>query len=184
MPMRVREILAATDFSTLGDAAVRVAREYAACFDARVHLVHVAPSGELGIPELLARIAGESGPTVPITFAAISGDPAEEIVRYARARGIDLIVVGTHGRSGFTRLLLGSVAERVLRQAPCPVLTVPRQAEEPAAKTLAASPSTTPAARCVVCANPSVDLICEPCRARIRGEALEHKQREERAGRT
>jgi nucleotide-binding universal stress UspA family protein len=185
--MRVREILAATDFSDLGDAAVRVAREYAAGFDARVHLVHVAPSGELGHPELLARIARDPGPTVPIIVAATSGDPAEEIVRYARTRGIDLIVVGTHGRSGFTRLLMGSVAERVLRQAPCPVLTVPRQAEEPAVTTVAASPSTAPiapTARCVVCANPSVDLICEPCRARIRGEALEHKQREERAGRT
>jgi nucleotide-binding universal stress UspA family protein len=52
------------------------------------------------------------------------GDPATEILKYARDHGIDLIICGTHGRSGFDRFALGSVAEAVVRKAPCPVLTV------------------------------------------------------------
>jgi nucleotide-binding universal stress UspA family protein len=52
------------------------------------------------------------------------GDPADAIVRLVQERGVDLIVMGTHGRSGLSHILLGSVAEKVLRQAPCPVLTV------------------------------------------------------------
>jgi nucleotide-binding universal stress UspA family protein len=54
----------------------------------------------------------------------MSDDPAEEIVNYAATNGIDLIVLGTHGRGGMAHLLLGSVAEKVVRTAPCPVLTV------------------------------------------------------------
>lgn len=56
---------------------------------------------------------------------AIAGDPAAKIVTRARELGVDLIVMGTHGRTGLPRLLMGSVAEGVLRQAPCPVLLVP-----------------------------------------------------------
>ena len=52
------------------------------------------------------------------------GSPFLEIVRYAKDKNIDLIVLGTHGRSGLSHVLLGSVAERVVRKAPCPVLTV------------------------------------------------------------
>jgi len=137
--MAVREILAATDFSELADAAVTVAREYASGLGARLHLVHVAPSGELELSDLVARLAAAG-------VAAIPGDPAEEIVRYARVRGIDLIVVGTHGRHGFTRRLLGSVADKVLRQAPCPVLAVPQQTPPPASATAGPEPreDTTP----------------------------------------
>src|SRR5262249_7953655 len=54
----------------------------------------------------------------------VEGDPGREILRAARETGADLIVMGTHGRTGLTRLLTGSVAEKVLRKAPCPVLTV------------------------------------------------------------
>jgi nucleotide-binding universal stress UspA family protein len=61
------------------------------------------------------------------------GDPAEEIIRYATASEIDLIVMGTHGRTGLDRLLMGSVAEKVLRGAPCSVLVakLPRAVAEP-----------------------------------------------------
>ena len=62
---------------------------------------------------------------MPVVIASHRGDPAEEIVRYAKAHGIHLIVLGTHGRTGVSRVLMGSVAERVIRTAPCPVLTVP-----------------------------------------------------------
>ncbi len=65
------------------------------------------------------------GPDVPVTVAGTGGDPAEEILGYAQRHPIDLIVVGTQGRTGVSRVLLGSVAERVVRGARCPVLVVP-----------------------------------------------------------
>jgi hypothetical protein len=102
--------------------------------------------------------------------------------RYAREHGIDLIVVGTHGRTGMSRALW-AVAERVIRTAPCPVLAVPFPAGRPA-ESEAGTAAPVTISRCVVCAATSPDLICEPCRARIRGEALRHKQADERTGRT
>ncbi|MBI1847845.1 MAG: universal stress protein [Candidatus Rokubacteria bacterium] len=179
--MSVHEILLATDFSDPADAAALVAREYADRFDARVHLFHVLRSGEQEVTRLLTHLRGTLGERIPVTIASTLGDAADEIVRYARARGIDLIVLGTHGRTGLSRAILGSVAERVIRHAPCPVLAVPaRPAAMPGAPL---APPTERLSRCLVCAQPSRDLICEPCRAKIRGEALEHKMREERAGR-
>lgn len=65
---------------------------------------------------------------IAVRWAVQVGAPFEEIVKVAEAEGVDMIVMGTHGRSGLNRLLLGSVAERVIRLAPCPVLTV-RQPE-------------------------------------------------------
>jgi nucleotide-binding universal stress UspA family protein len=52
------------------------------------------------------------------------GEPAEEIIRFAKEENVDMIVMGTHGRTGFSRLLMGSVTEQVVRGAPCPVLTI------------------------------------------------------------
>jgi nucleotide-binding universal stress UspA family protein len=60
----------------------------------------------------------------PVRSRTLSGDPAAEIVRHAREERCDLVVIGTHGRAGIPRLVLGSVAERVARQCPCPVLVV------------------------------------------------------------
>ena len=62
-------------------------------------------------------------PTVPYEHRLITGDPATAIARLAEEEQADLIVMGTHGRTGLTRLLMGSVAEAVVRRAPCPVLT-------------------------------------------------------------
>lgn len=61
---------------------------------------------------------------IPVSHVLLEGDPASEIVRYGRDAGIDVIVMGTHGRTGVERLLMGSVAEKVLRDAPCSVLVV------------------------------------------------------------
>ena len=63
-------------------------------------------------------------PGIQVNHCLLEGDPADEIVRYGRDAGIDLIVMGTHGRTGLERLLMGSVAERVLRDASCSVLVV------------------------------------------------------------
>ena len=183
----IQEILIATDFSDAADAALRLAVEHARRFGARLHLLHVLHPGEVEITRLIAAAAAEAGPDVPVVVTSARGDPATEILRYAGSHAIDLVVVGTHGRSGFSRLLLGSVADRVVRNAACPVLAVPSPAS--ARATAAASATDVEdaapavARACLVCARPSADLICEPCRAHIRGEAIEHKQREERAGR-
>lgn len=63
-------------------------------------------------------------PRIPVHHVFLEGDPATEIVRYAQDAGIDLIVMGTHGRTGLERLLMGSVAEKVMREAKCSVLVV------------------------------------------------------------
>lgn len=70
--------------------------------------------------EAMERLAGD----VSVRTSQVEGSPAQEIVEYAEDEGIDLVVMGTHGRSGVDRLLLGSVAERVVRTSPVPVLTV------------------------------------------------------------
>ena len=78
-------------------------------------------------------------PKVPVEHVMLVGDEATEIIRLAADKAVDLIVMGTHGRSGIGRMLMGSVAEKVVRRAPCPVLTVKqpvrvvRKAAEPAA---------------------------------------------------
>ncbi|HEY7362799.1 MAG TPA: universal stress protein [Methylomirabilota bacterium] len=174
----MRQILFATDFSACSEEARRVARDYAWQLGARIHLLHVVwPTADPTPKPQLQALAAEFGSDVPVVTAVESGMPvAERIVDYAERHAIDLIVLGTHGRTGVSRVLIGSVAERVVRTAPCPVLTVPcrlrRGPDEAPAAAL-------PAYHCPVCARPSEDLICEPCRARIRGEALERKRREE-----
>jgi nucleotide-binding universal stress UspA family protein len=65
-----------------------------------------------------------AGDGVPTATHVLTGQPAHTIVEHARTGGFDLIVMGTHGRTGFSHLFVGSVAERVVRRAPCPVLTV------------------------------------------------------------
>lgn len=103
----------------VGDSATQVAREFPLGLDAslvdaeRERLLKIlTPAEQLAIhPE----------------FVMCTGSPAEEIVRCATEREVDLIVMGTHGRGGVSHLLLGSVAEKVIRTAPCPVLVI-RQA--------------------------------------------------------
>jgi nucleotide-binding universal stress UspA family protein len=179
----IRQILFATDLSPASETAAHTALEFARRFGATVHLLHVVlPGTATETPPLLGTLADEFKRSVPVTSAVESGSPATQIVRYAEQKHIDLIVIGTHGRTGMTRVLIGSVAERVVRTAPCPVLTVAaRQAAGPVAVEGETRALASP--RCVVCASPSEDLICEPCRARIRGEVVERKQKEERAGR-
>jgi nucleotide-binding universal stress UspA family protein len=179
----VREILVATDFSDEAEAALRHAVEYARRFGARLHLLHVFSPGEVEVTRLLADAAALAAPDVPVIVSSTGGDPAEEILRYAQRHPIDLIIMGSHGRSGFSRLLLGSIAERVLREATRPVLTVPSRALAAAPGSAKPAVEAVPERTCLVCATPTRELICAPCRARIRGEALDRKQREERAGR-
>jgi nucleotide-binding universal stress UspA family protein len=143
----IRTILHPTDFSEPADAAYRVARMIARESGARLVVLHVAGMNvdvtpvvytEFGFPfalpedyqpyhaalkgQLHERFGSDTGARVETRLA--DGDAAEEILRVAEEIRCDLIVVGTEGRSGLGRLLLGSVAEAVLRKARCPVLTV------------------------------------------------------------
>ena len=148
-------ILVPTDFSAPSDAALDYARGVATRFGASLHLLHVAEdpyralySAEVFVPEMEGlrdeilgdatgrlndRLSDTDRAALHATVDAIIGTPAGSIVEYAAGHEIDLIVMGTHGRGGMSHLLMGSVAERVVRTAPCPVLTV-RQAPVTAAK--------------------------------------------------
>jgi len=185
--MKISEILLPTDFSAAAEAAALVATAMAREAGARLHVVHVVPPAtdpSLG-SEQLTRLGRQLGTGLAVEFALLSGRAAREITAYARDKGIDLIVMSTHGRTGVSRTLLGSVTEAVVRLSPCLVLTVPMAL--PTAGTRAGSPAGAAAPalphRCIVCAGQTDDLVCETCRARIRGEALEHKIETERAGR-
>jgi nucleotide-binding universal stress UspA family protein len=156
--MRFRNILVATDFSECSARAVETGSAMAAWFGAELHLLHVvtAPMQEaltafspdadaLAEAEVykaaanrrLVAIAAECGSTLRrVEVATGLGVPADEILAYAQAYSVDLIVCGTHGRRGVERLLLGSVAERVARLSDCPVLTI--AAGRPAGATAAA----------------------------------------------
>ena len=143
----VKNILVATDFGEASDAALTYGRELAGRFGATLHVLHVAENvyvttfgaetyaamapnlqreleeaAHLKLNELVMDSDRSGPPTRPVVMTSTS--PAYAIVDYARENGIDLIVMGTHGRGALAHLLMGSVAERVVRLAPCPVLTV------------------------------------------------------------
>ena len=142
--MMLNNVLVATDFSEASENAVTYARQLARTFGSTLHVVHVvgsfstAPLGveaitfdfvslqqateEAARRHLDALIAGETLSIKPVVLT--SNSPAQAIVSYAQDKAVDLIVVGTHGRGGMAHLFIGSVAERVVRTAPCPVLTV------------------------------------------------------------
>ena len=140
-----KKILVGTDFSEPSMAARRTAMELTRRLGAELLIVHVEEPlpayafSEGGLPDLprlqeevrgwaereldrLGKEARDAG--VPVRTAVLIGTPASTIVETVRAEGVDLVVVGTHGRTGLAHVLIGSVAERIVRQAPCPVLSV------------------------------------------------------------
>lgn len=127
--MTLKKILCAIDLSDFAAPVlahgVALAREYGAT----VAAVHVVPRESAGQRDLAAtqlrKLVERFVTATTVTQHVIDGDAAQEIVRHAAAWESDLLVLGTHGRSGFDRLALGSVAEKVLRKAPCPVMTLP-----------------------------------------------------------
>ncbi len=145
-----RHILVPTDFGDASERAITLAVELARRFDARVTLAHVWTVPNAAYAEGLAwpmdeleaaakrAMATSLAATVKIFPATDSivrgGVPWQGILDLVKERGIDLVVMGTHGRRGFSRLVLGSVAEKVVRLSPVPVLTTPALAAEPAAK--------------------------------------------------
>ena len=133
--MNLAEILVATDFSAAADRAVETAVELARRGGGRVFILHVyelssfvSKDAARDIERKLAALCrrfDDAG--VPFTTAWRAGVAADEVVAFAREIGCELVVVGTHGRRGWDRFALGSVAERIVRMAPMPVLTVPSE---------------------------------------------------------
>jgi nucleotide-binding universal stress UspA family protein len=162
----ITRILVPVDFSPPSDRAFRYAARLASRFGAAMELVHVvddplasgAWTAEVYVPNMpevldnLLREAEKRLTTMKLEAAnqgvhaeihVLTGQPAHAIVEHAGTGGFDLIVMGTHGRTGFSHLFVGSVAERVIRTAPCPVLTVrdiirPAEEAEPIAARAAA----------------------------------------------
>jgi nucleotide-binding universal stress UspA family protein len=143
----IRTVLVSTDFSDYGDAAIAHAFRFAKDYGARVVMVHVLDAHPtpnplyahyypMPTPEqsrqaeakakeaLHARIPAELRDSDRVETLVTQGAPAPEILRIAGEKKVSLIVIATHGRTGLLRLALGSIAERVIREAPCPVLVI------------------------------------------------------------
>jgi nucleotide-binding universal stress UspA family protein len=142
----IKRVLAPTDFSGHSEHAVRYACSLAERFEAELHLVHILseiiPAGPdpLLMPVMPPQFYEESerraketlrhllrpawGKPASVTTAVRWGSPVEAIVDYCKELAIDLLVIATHGRTGLSHVLLGSVAERIVREGPCPVLTI------------------------------------------------------------
>jgi nucleotide-binding universal stress UspA family protein len=140
--VQVRTILVPTDFSSCASAAFEHAVEFARRFDAKILLLHVMPNLARALPDLhplpaewvetarkeaRERLAKDAGSIkeLAVQTELREGAPHDGILAAAAAAKADMIVIGTHGRSGFTRMMLGSVAERVVRSSPIPVYMVP-----------------------------------------------------------
>jgi nucleotide-binding universal stress UspA family protein len=148
--MKLHRILVPTDFSTQSQAALEMAASLARDTGARLLIVHVkeppvelVAGGGLGVAELgldmetvkaaLNHVA-PADLSVPFERHLLMGSAVTEIVRFARKEKVDLIVMSTHGRTGLMHLLMGSVAEAVVRRAPCPVITLKVGSEPPKAQ--------------------------------------------------
>jgi nucleotide-binding universal stress UspA family protein len=139
----IKTILHPTDFSERSDFAFRLACSLARDYGARLIVLHVlerpllaysgvmtappppppSPEERQSVQERLNRIK-PMDPAISIEHVLVDGDPATAILQEAQERQAELIVIGSHGRTGLGRLLMGSVAEQVVRKARCPVLTV------------------------------------------------------------
>jgi len=149
--LEIRKILAPTDFSEHACSALGYARTFANRWDAELHLLNViepavfpteaglTPMGMINLDTELSDAAEramselvkrEELQGARLTTAIAHGRASTAIIDYARENNIDLIVIATHGRTGIEHLIFGSTAERVVRESPCPVLTVRPRDEE------------------------------------------------------
>jgi nucleotide-binding universal stress UspA family protein len=186
----ITRILCSTDFSECARAALPVACSLARDYGARLIVLHVRPTteavvGEFGVvpsepPEPEARVKARMQQSMPpdfrgtVEFQVRDGDAAEEIVNAAQKGDCNFIVLGTHGRTGLRRLLLGSVAEAVLRRAACPVLTIKAAPGNPRAaaieETTEREPERDPNQLVTVCS------MANPAEADVIRNALEAEQ--------
>lgn len=142
----VKKILCPTDFSEPALKGVKAAAEVAVQYSAGVVLLHVIPPAHTLTPptipsgkvleyyEDLSRFAQKTldelieeqfSKELSVSSRVVQGNPSDEIVRTASEEKVDLVVIATHGATGWRRFMFGSVAEKVVRMAACPVLTIP-----------------------------------------------------------
>ena len=146
MQAQMRRILIPTDFSEPARQAQAYAIALAEKFGSELHLMHIVPEVVIPFPDastswtmpatvqkdqlknaemrLLQQLDTQWAKDHGVVQITKVGSPVEEIINYAKENEIDLIVIGTHGYSGFVHFVLGSVAEKIVRMATCPVLTV------------------------------------------------------------
>ncbi len=143
--IRINRLLVPIDFSEFSTQALRYGQELCETFGAELHLLHTlevhvsnTPQFAFGLAlpdrfqesteQVIRRMnelaAGAWAENKKVVRETAHGSPTVEIVNYAKVHDIDIIVIGTHGRTGLSHVLMGSVAEYVVRQAPCPVLVV------------------------------------------------------------
>ena len=144
--IRLKTVLVATDFGESSEAALTYGRDLARAFDATLHVLHIVQNvytvwGTEAYISVLPDLQRDVEDAARVRLEALLSDedrmalhatavvrtssaPAAAIVEYAHDAKIDLIIMGTHGRGAVAHMLMGSVAERVVRTAPCPVLTV------------------------------------------------------------
>jgi nucleotide-binding universal stress UspA family protein len=147
--LNIRRIVCPVDFSPISKRALDHAAAIARWYEAELVVLHVVPfmptlfgfpaavdsaavasaDADAVIPELTRFIEPAQTMVSAAQMTVRSGSPAQEILRHAAEAKADLLVLGTHGRTGFERFMVGSVTEKVLRKAPCPVLTVPARCE-------------------------------------------------------
>ena len=141
-----KRILCPVDFSDATQSAIDLASLLAREDESKLFIVHVmeppTPSG----PGMYGRLEEEddghelfevlpSATNVEFEHDLLQGDPVTELLRFVEDKDIDLVVIGSHGRTGLRRVLLGSIAEQVVRRSPVPVMTVSMKAATPAAET-------------------------------------------------
>jgi len=156
--INIQRILVPTDFSKYADQAFRYAADLAKDFGAALSILHVVPEGDLreiyaypqdiDLDQIIRdqqriagerfkqMVAGEASRGVAFETTIYAGKPFLEIVNAAKGKKANLIVMATRGRTGLSHLFMGSVAEKVVRMAPCPVLTMKSREEEPSAASL------------------------------------------------
>ena len=143
--VNIKKILCPVDYSVSSSEAMKYAAHIAGEEGAKVYLLHVIDVRSYGhespldiempkpSPENLERVKKElvedlfqekGGKGVDVEGMVVMGKPVEEILKVAKEQEMDLIVMGTHGRTGIPHVIVGSVAENIVRKAPCPVLTV------------------------------------------------------------
>jgi nucleotide-binding universal stress UspA family protein len=208
----VEKIILPFDFSECSRQALNYAISFAKQFNAKILLLHVMAlspyvpeiaisieSDQVGLKKKLdEKVRGEvlkiQEQGIETEGFCIIGEPHTEIIEFAVKEHADMIIMGTHGRTGLTHILLGSTAERVIERAPCPVLTLklgniagpkfttkmavlaqpePVRIPQQALKSLGT---------CHVCSEPAEDIICDSCKAHIQAEAFEQKTKIEKAG--
>jgi universal stress protein A len=211
--LEIKRILVPTDFSDCSRTAIVYATALATIYQAKIFLLHVIetsvysldtslipPGDPFGLREKLVEMTEKEvallkGRGFDVNGDCVIGLPAIEIVRAVQEKKADLVVMGTHGRTGLSHILLGSTAERVIQRAPCPVLTVKaeKKGAEEAWKEGALEekrrivkemvPQGAKGTYCHLCGQSALDIICEACKIRVQTEAFDRKQRIEKEGR-